>query len=231
MMILDDLQEFIDTAKCPETFPEEVNIGSWMLGDDDEGDKLFEFYPQDSCDAFAHIQKYHDDAYIKIHSHGISIQIDDTKINIHNSQIFVFDFWHFDDTIEYKKSDSRGARVALGTMLGGPIVGAAIGLATSFGKGKKHLKRDNLVIGFWDIKTRTKQIINLQEGNDSQSGSVKRMIDFWKEQVQINKETGREPVGKDIAGVSEASGCMTLLIIGLSSLFVAMYTLIEMTLC
>lgn len=55
-MILDDLQEIIDSAKCPETFPEDLNIGECMFVDDDS-QKLFEWYPEDKCDAFAHIKE------------------------------------------------------------------------------------------------------------------------------------------------------------------------------
>lgn len=46
-MILDDLQEIIDNAKCPEIFPEDLNIGGCMLIDDDNN-KLFDWNPQNS---------------------------------------------------------------------------------------------------------------------------------------------------------------------------------------
>lgn len=165
-MILDDIQEIIDNAKCPETFPEDLNIGGCMFVDDDS-QKLFDWSPNENCDAFAHIRDYKDNACIYIHTHGIRVEIGDTKVNIHNSQIIVFDYWHFDDTVEFKRSDSRGARVMAGTLLAGPIVGAALGLASSFGKGKTHVKRDNVVIAYWDIQTKSMQIINLQERENS----------------------------------------------------------------
>ena len=229
-MILDDLQEIIDKAKCPESFPEDLNIGGCMFVDDNS-QKLFEWVPENNCDAFAHIKEYKDNACIYIHTHGISVQIGDTKVYIHNSQIVVFDYWHFDDTVEYKRSDSRGARVMAGTILAGPIVGAALGLASSFGKGKKHLKRDNVVIAFWDIKTKSLQIINLQEPDNSESGSVKKMIDYWKQQIQVNAETGRKPIEDNKAGVGEASGCMLLLLVGISPLLAIAYKLIESFIC
>jgi hypothetical protein len=229
-MILDDIQEIIDNAKCPETFPEDLNIGGCMFVDDDS-QKLFDWSPNENCDAFAHIRDYKDNACIYIHTHGIRVEIGDTKVNIHNSQIIVFDYWHFDDTVEYKRSESRGARVMAGTLLAGPIVGAALGLASSFGKGKTHVKRDNVVIAYWDIQTKSMQIINLQERENSEPGSVKKMIDYWKKQIQINKETGRKPIGDHKAGVGEASGCLILILVGLSPLLVAMYKLIETMLC
>lgn len=229
-MILDDLQEIIDNAKCPETFPEDLNIGVCKLSDDDS-QKLYDWLPETNCDAFAHIKEYQDNACISIHTHGISVQIDGTKVNIHNSQIIVFDYWHFDDTVEYKRSDTRGARVATGIILGGPILGAAVGLATSFGKGKKHVKCDNVVIAFWDIKTKSLQIINLQEPKKSDPGSVKKMIDYWKKQIHVNEETGRKPVGDYMAGVGKASGCILLLLVGLSPFLAAMYKIIEALIC
>lgn len=229
-MILDDLQEIIDNAKCPEIFPEDLNIGGCMLIDDDSN-KLFDWNPEDNCDAFAHIKEYQDKACIYIHTHGISVQIDDTKANIHNSQIIVFDYWHLDDTIEYNRSDTRGARIAIGTLLGGPILGAAIGLAASFGKGKKNVKRDNVVVAFWDTQTKSLQIINLQEPKDSEPGSVKKMIDYWKKQIQINDETGRKPVGDNKAGVSNASGCLPIILVAISPLIATMYKIIETLIC
>ena len=51
-MILDDIQEIIDNAKCPETFPEDLNIGGCMFVDDDS-QKLFDWSPNENCDAFA----------------------------------------------------------------------------------------------------------------------------------------------------------------------------------
>lgn len=55
-MILDDLQEIIDKAKCPESFPEDLNIGGCMFVDDNS-QKLFEWAPENNCDAFAHIKE------------------------------------------------------------------------------------------------------------------------------------------------------------------------------
>ncbi len=226
-MILDDLQEIIDNAKCPNEFPEDLNIGGVVFLDG----KSYEWTPDDNCDAFVHIKEYKDNAGIYIHTHGISVQIGDTNVNIHNSQIVVFDYWHFDDIVEYRRSDSRKERIMAGFLLAGPIVGATLGLASSFGKGKKHLKCDNVVIAFWDVKTRTLQVINLQESDNSEPGSVKNMIDNWKRQIQINAETGRKPIGDNKAGVSEASGCMLLLIAGITPLLVLGYVLIESLIC
>ena len=214
-MILDDIQEIIDNAKCPETFPSDLNIGYCPMKDKNS-QKLFEFFPSDECDAFSEIRSYTDMAYVGIHTHGIEVKINSIKVYIHNSQIILFDYWHFDDTFEYKRSDTRAARVGTGIMLGGPVLGAAIGLATSFGKGKKHLKCDNLVIAYWDAQTRTQQVIELQEPKDSEPGSVKALVDYWKLHVEANEKYGRKAGGSYNAGVSTGSGCMLLFVIGLS---------------
>ena len=231
MRILDDLQEIIDTAKCPESFPEEMNIGAEVMADDFEDQKVFEYFPEQSCNAFAHINEFKDNAYVQIHTHGICVQIGDTKVNIHNSQLFLFDYWHLDDIVVYNRRDSRGSRVALGTMLGGPIVGAAIGLATSFGKGKKHVKRDNLVIGYWDAQSKTQQVINMQEPKDSKAGSVEKLINCWKEQVKINEETGRKAVGNNKAGIGSSDGCLLLMLVGVSPILAAIYKLMKALIC
>ena len=57
------------------------------------------------------------------------------------------------------------------------------------------------------------------------------MIDYWKKQKQVNEETGRKPIGDNKAGVGEASGCMFLLLVGLSPLLAAMYKIIETLIC
>ena len=116
-------------------------------------------------------------------------------------------------------------------MLGGPIIGAAIGLATSFGKGKKHVKRDNLVIGYWDAQSKTQQVINMQEPKDSEVGSVEKLVNCWKEQIKINKETGRKAVGSNMAGIDSSDGCLLLLLVGIAPILAAMYKLVEVFIC
>ena len=216
MKILDDIEEIIDSAVCPDSFPEDLNIGNYLLSKEGSQD-LFVFYPSDSCDAFNGVRQAKDDAYVRIHSHGISVTIDGIKVNIHNSQIILFDCWHFDDTVEYKRSDSRAERVQMGALLAGggipgAVIGGVIGLATSFGKGKKHLKCDNLVLAFWDIETRKINIIELQERKGSDPGKVQKMVDYWNEEKSINEETGRKAVGDHVAGIGASEGCFGILL-------------------
>ena len=226
-MILDDIQEIIDNAKCPDSFPSDLNIGYCPMKDNDS-QKLFEFFPSDTCDAFSSIKQYQDMAYVAIHTHGIEVKIDGIRVYIHNSQIILFDYWHFDDTVKYKRSDSRASRIGMGALLAGggipgAIVGGAIGLATSFGTGKKHLKRDILVIAYWDVQTRTQQIIELQERKDSEKDSVKALIDYWKLHVQANEKTGRKAAGDFNSGVTTGnSGCLLLLTIGITPVIIGM---------
>lgn len=172
--------------------------------------QYFEFFPDDSCSALAKVRQYQEAACVTVHTHGIEVVVDDVRINIHNSQIIVFDCYYFDDTVEYKRSDSRGSRVGLGMMLAGPI-GAAVGLATSFGKSNKHIVSHNLVIAYWDANTKQKEIIQLENRKGVAQNIAPRLVDYWHEQVRINQETGRTPTGNNKAGVGDA-GCLSVLL-------------------
>ena len=44
MMILDDLQEIIDTSEFPNSFPDDMNIGTGVDDDDFEYAKIFEYF-------------------------------------------------------------------------------------------------------------------------------------------------------------------------------------------
>ena len=164
--------------------------------------KLLEFFPSDNCSAFANIRQYQDNACVSVHTHGIEVTIDGTSIYIHNSQIIVFECYYFDDKVEFQRSDSRGARVGMGMLLAGPI-GAAVGLASSFGKGNKHITSHNLIIAFWDIETQEKEIIELEDRKGVKENAVPNLIEYWKEQIKINEETGRKAVGDYKAGVKK----------------------------
>ncbi len=229
MKILDDIEEIIESAECPNSFPEDLNIGHCSLSKDGS-QNLFLFYPSDSCDAFSGVRQAKDDAYIRIHSHGISVSIDGIKVNVHNSQIILFDCWHFDDTVVYKRSDSRAERVQMGALLAGggipgAIIGGAIGLATSFGKGKKHLICDILVLAYWDIETKKINIIELQERKGDNRGTAQKMVDYWNEEKSINEKTGRKAVGDQIAGVGTSDGCFGVLLAIAIPSFVFLYNI------
>lgn len=207
MKTLEELQTIIDNAVCPQEFPADLKVGHCYMSNPDS-QELFEFYPSDECDVFSNIRTFVDNAYVSVHTHGIGVQIKNSSIQIHNSQIIVFDCWHWDETVEYKRSDTRASKVILGTMLAGPL-GAAAGLAASFGKGKKHMNRDILVIAYWDINTRKQQLINLIAKKDTEEGKIQRMVSHWENNVKINNETGRKAVTSNTGAGS--SGCMVFL--------------------
>lgn len=207
-MILDDITEKITEALCPTSFSSDLNIGEACF-DDERNLQYFEYFPSDSCTALASVRKYQEASCVTVHTHGIEVVVDDVRVNIHNSQIIVFDCFYFDDTIEYKRSASRGSRVGLGMMLAGPI-GAAVGLATSFGKSNKHIVSHNLVIAYWNVSTKQKEIIQLEDRKGVARNITPRLVECWQEQVRINQDTGRTPSGVNKAGVSDA-GCLSVL--------------------
>lgn len=226
-MILDDILEKIREAQCPASFSNDLNIGTYYI--DDKSQKLFEFFPSDLCSAFANIRQYQENACVTVHTHGIEVAIDDVRVNIHNSQIIVFDCYYFDDTVEYQRSNSRGSRVGLGLMLAGPI-GAAVGLASSFGKGHKHVKSHNLIIAYWNTVTKQKEIIELENTKGVAENVAHKLVEYWQEQVKINEETGRTPTGDSKAGVSDV-GCLSVLLpFGLVGLY-ACYKVLEQVIC
>lgn len=219
-MILDDIIDVIEEAEYPISFPDDLNVGKSVGGE--KGEICLTFFPSDTCSIFSSVENVQDDAIVVVHTHGIEVDIDGKNILIHNSQIIIFDWYHFDDTIEYKRSDSRINRVCLGAVLGGPVIGAAIGLAASLGKGKTHIVSDNLVIAYWNIETRGKEIILLETRKDLSEKKVSKIVDYWHEQENINKNTGRHPSGDFKAGVS-SSGCFLILLVFLPCIYGFLY--------
>lgn len=202
----EEIDAFAESAKCPESFPKDLNIGPWLIGDG-RSNHLVKFDPQSTnCDVFSSIHEIKDTSEIFCHSHGIKIHVGNIEYNRHNSQIIIMEAWRFDDTISYNRSDSRAARIGMGVLLGGPIVGAALGLASSFGRGKKHIVTDILEIYFWDVNTKQKQWISLQYGKDVSAYELMSFVEFWKEQKRINEETGRKAIGDECAGLSSNNG-------------------------
>ena len=122
----------------------------------------------------------------------------------------MFDYYVEDETVEYNRSDTRLYRVLMGGLLAGPV-GALGGLATSFGRGHKHIKCNTLVIAYWNVETKKKELICLDDYKDFKKHEVSILVDYWREQVKINEETGRKPEGTDKAGI-EPAGCMGVLI-------------------
>ena len=217
-MKLEEIDAIAESSKYPEAFPKDLNIGPWLI-EDERSNPLVKFDPQaTNCSAFSSIHEIKDTAEIFCHSHGIQIHVGNIRYNIHNSQIIVMEAWRFDDTITYSRSDTRAARIITGILLGGPIVGTALGLASSFGKGKKHLVTDSLEIYFWDIETKQKQWISLQYGKDKASSELFAFVELWKEQKHINQETNRKAIGDEHAGISANSeGCLSSIIVAIST--------------
>lgn len=205
-MILDDIVDKIKEAELPPYFPERMNIG--IETSDIINDELLEYNPsENNCTAFAHIKEYKDDVFVAVHTHGIVVNVGDTELRIHNSQIIVFDYYFFDDYVKYKKSENRGDKIFCGTLFGGPI-GAAIGLALSFGEGTRHSVFYNLIIAYWNYETKQKEVISIFDTRWIKEKIIPKLVENWKEQVNINEETGREPAGDKMVGVEKVSdGC------------------------
>ena len=227
-MIFDDIIDKINEAQYPSTLPEDMNIGIELITDGVRGN-LFEFYPNNTCSAFSSIKRYQDDACVTVHTHGIDVTIDGIRVNIHNSQIIALDYYFFDDTVQYQKSDSRGARVGVGLLLAGPI-GAAVGLASSFGKGNKHIVSHNLIISYWNIETMQKEIIELVDRKGVKDNIIPNLVECWKEQVKTNEDTGRKAWGDNMAGVGEA-GCLGFIAPFIVAGGFSCYKIIEYLLC
>ena len=226
-MIYDDILEKIKEAQCPTSFSGDLNIGEAYA--DYRNQKYVEFFPNDLCSAFTKIRQYQEAACVTVHTHGIEVDIDGVRLNIHNSQIIVFDYFYFDDTMEFKRSETRGSRVGLGWMLAGPV-GAAVGLATSFGKSKEHIICHFLIIAYWNTITKQKEIIQLEDKKGVTENVVPNLVDYWQEQVTINQETGRTPIGDNKAGVGEA-GCLSVILLFAFVGFFTCYRIIEHVVC
>ena len=212
-MILDDIIEKIEEAQNPPCIDGDIIIGNET--DIDKDIHPFKFIlSQSNCTAFSHI-KEDEDAYVFIHTHGIVVSVGDIDLSIHNSQIIVFDYYYFDDNVHYKKSEGRGEKILCGMVLGGPV-GAAIGLAASFGKGTRHLVYYDLIIAFWNFTTKQKEFITLRDYEDLNKRLIPNTVQFWKLQVKINEETGREPKGDNKVGVEKGTdfeGCFWVCVI------------------
>lgn len=204
MMIFEDLMNVIENTKYPVLIPEDMSIGERIY--DERNDKLFEFFPNNYCSAFSSVRQYQDTAEVIVHTHGIEVNIDGICLYIHNFQVIVFDYFYLDETIEYKKADSRGARIGAGLILAGPM-GAIVGLATSFGKGRKHIKSNNILIAYWNIETKQKEIILLENKEETSRDTVSKLIECWNEQKKLNEETGRKPLSGYNSGIT-SSGCL-----------------------
>lgn len=182
-MTLENILEKIKSAQFPTDFPADLNIGDCDYYDE-RNDKLLNFYPSSSCSAFSHVRRVQDDANVVVHTHGIELCIDGTRVKIHNSQIITFDYYSFDGDVEFNRADTRGNRVALGWMLAGPI-GAAVGLACSFGKRKKHVSSHNLILAYWNISKRKKEIVELEDTKGVKDEIVPKLVEYWQEQRSL----------------------------------------------
>lgn len=223
-MTKEEIFEVIRDAKFPDYFPDNMNVGESVK--DNQNEQHLLFIQNNTCEAINDVPAYKDDAWIILHTHGIEVQVDGKKLYIHNSQIIVFNYWYYDDSVEYKKSETRSERIALGWAMGGLLVGGAIGLLSSFGTGKKHIKTNIVELAYWDIDKKVKQLISFREAEDTKTETLKHMVDLWEEQVDINVVTGRSAIGELKAGV-ESSGCLIFIVVGLLPLFSMVFRIVE----
>lgn len=210
-MDIEEIDKLFDDAVPPPSLPNNLNIGQSMEYLHDDANVRIIFHPGSSnSSAFDEIRRYPNYSELRIHSHGIQLHIGSFRYNIHNSQIFLFERWTFDGTIEYNRCDSRGARVGAGLLLAGPL-GAAVGLATSFGRGKKHHNSDYLMIGFWDPKTIEKKYVEIEIDKEGKHKNFIKVQQFWNRQVEDNRSYGSEAPNIEPAGKSE-TGCLGVVI-------------------
>jgi len=225
-MTLDEICAIVESATFPKSFPSNLNIGKWITDDCERSNQLVEFNPEENnCTIFSNVKNYERLAEIFLHTHGVQIRINGIRYNIHNSQIIQMNVFHFDDTVEIERSNTRGSRVALGAMLAGggipgAVIGGTIGLLTSFGKYNKKLVEDYIVISYWDIPTKSKQNVILKHNKDGSGKGLYAFIEMWHEEREKNENTKREPMGNELAGISPNSGCLGIvaLLLAISSL-------------
>ena len=215
-MTQEDIFKRIRESQLPVSFPLNLNIGECCcMHYDDDWSRLVVYYPQMCfCKAFASIDKMKDLSEVTLYTHGIQIHVGDIRYNIHNSQIIIMEHFHINESVEYERSASRAERISAGIMLGGPI-GAAIGLATSFGRGHTNLDADFLIVGYWNTETQEKEIIQLMMNKKGIRKDFSGFLEAWKNEKEINESTGRQAKGEEKSGISQRSGCMVSLMVGI----------------
>lgn len=121
-MDIEEIDKLFDDAVPPPSLPNNLNIGQSMEYLHDDANVRIIFHPGSSnSSAFDEIRRYPNYSELRIHSHGIQLHIGSFRYNIHNSQIFLFERWTFDGTIEYNRCDSRGGASWSWTTISGTI--------------------------------------------------------------------------------------------------------------
>ena len=218
-MTLEEIYQNAANVECPDSFPENLSIGE-CITKDPRGYHLVVYDPVTSfCDALSSIREIKDSCDIHCYTHGIQLHVGNIYLNIHNSQILTVEIAHIDEIVEIDRAESRSEKVKLGLLVGG-VVGAAAGLATSFGKKQKRIVEDVLIIIYWDIKTKKKQILFLSYNKGFSTPGLQSFVNLWKEQVEINQKNNRLPSSNEMAGsYAQDGGCLGViaLIVALTS--------------
>ena len=224
-MTLEEIYQSAANVECPDSFPENLSIGE-CITKDPRSYHLVGYDPVTSfCDALSSIREIKDSCDIHCYTHGIQLHVGDIYLNIHNSQIITVEIAHIDEVVEINRSENRSEKVGLGLLVGG-VFGATAGLATSFGKKQQRIVEDVLIIIYWDINTKKKQILFLSYNKGFSTPGLQSFVNLWKEQVEINRKTNRLPSSNEMAGsYAQEGGCLgviILLIVMASSLYMTL---------
>lgn len=216
-MEMQEWEEMVKSAKCPDTWTDD------LLGYDTRkgiSDTELKFYPgMSNIDEINAREEEFCYARAVLYSHGINIYIephcglfehaDVFNYPMTNEQIVDVDLVPYDEYVKYKKSFggymSKGAAIAAVADTGmiGVAVGAAIGALASIGNKTKHLKGKYLRITFWDRDSKELRYILLDHPKQKE---LEKFVENWKNEQKINEETGRKPTDK-------APGCFSVIIL------------------
>ena len=222
-MTLEEIGKSVANLECPDTFPDNLSIGE-CITKDPRSYHLVVYDPFTSvCDALSSIREIKDSCDIHCYTHGVQLHVGDIYLNIHNSQILAVEIAHIDEVVEVSRSENRSEKIGLGLLVGG-VFGAAAGLSTSFGKKQQKIVDDVLIIIYWNINTKKKQVLFLSYNKGFSTPGLQSFVNLWKEQVKINQNTNRTPTSNEMAGsYSQEGGCLgviVLLIAMASSLYI-----------
>lgn len=207
-MTLEEIYLSVANTECPERFSDNLSMGE-CITKDPRSYHLVVYDPVTSvCDALSSIREVKDSCDIHCYTHGIQLHVGDNYLNIHNSQILTVEIAHIDEEVELSRSANRTEKIGLGLLVGG-VFGAAAGLATSFGKKRQRIVEDVLIIIYWDINSKKKQILFLSYNKEFSTPGLQSFVNLWKEQVKINQNTNRVPTSNEMAGsYAQEGGCL-----------------------
>lgn len=229
-MEMQEWEEKVKTAKCPDTWTDDLLGHDTCNGIEDTD---LRFYPgmsnideintreEEFCYARATLYSHGINVYIEP-NHGVFEHTDVFNYPMTNEQIVDINLVSYDEYVKYKKSlggyMSKGAAIAAVANTGmiGVALGAAIGAVASIGNKTSHLKGKYLRITFWDRDTKELKYILLDHPKQKE---LEKFVDNWGNEKKINEETGRKPTDK-------APGCLSVIALVIVSTLLCSFLLI-----